>query len=213
MNDGNVSGLKFISSFNFYFRHQSNFLTFTHSLFPFIFLNDHEFTRQRWGKTNSDMPSVLERLATCPQLPYCSLSLPTVIPSLHCLRSAFAMFSFGVLCSWSFPIIAGAFQSSPELHSLPWGSPVFAGVPPCPPEFLLLPQSSCPLEFFGDSSRGFPCLLRAFLLFPMMLLSHHCQEHGIFLTFSLLFFTTFYVVLSLSEPLYSSAPNVLLSVF
>ena len=102
-----------------------------------------------------DVPSVLERLA----------SFPTALPvslQLSLLRDAFTMLSLEVLCPWSFPTVAGASQSSPELRSLPWSSPVFsralqslpelllvrrssslsAGVPPCPLEFLLVRRSS-----------------------------------------------------------------------
>ena len=124
------------------------------------------------------------------QSPY---SCPFFAMPSRCLRDAFAMLSLEVLCPWSFPTVTGASQSSAELRSLPWSSPVFsgvlqslpelllvrrssslsAGVPPCLPELLLLPQSPFPLEFFGDSSRSFPCLRRAFLLSPMMLLLHH----------------------------------------
>ena len=116
--------------------------------------------------SNSDVPSVLER----------PVSFPTALPvslqsSLLC--NAFAMFSLEVLCPWSFPTVAGASQTSAELRSLLRSSPVFARAPPCLPEFLLLPWSPFPSEFFGDSSRTFPCLLRAFLLSPMTLLLHH----------------------------------------
>ena len=90
-----------------------------------------------------DMPSVLERLTTCPQLPYCSLSLPTVIASSRCLHNAFTMFSLEVLCPWRFPIITGASQTSAELHSLPWSSLVFSGVLQSFPELLLVRRSSC----------------------------------------------------------------------
>ena len=40
-----VSGLKFILSFNLYFRHQTNFPTFTHPLFPLFSLNNHKLTQ------------------------------------------------------------------------------------------------------------------------------------------------------------------------
>ena len=47
-----VSRLKFILSFNFYFRHQTNFPTFTHPLFPLFSLNDHELTWWKQGETH-----------------------------------------------------------------------------------------------------------------------------------------------------------------
>ena len=105
-----------------------------------------------------DVPSVLEVLTRCPWLPYSYPSLPTILPPSQCLHDAFVTFSLEVLSPWSFPTVAGAFRSSAELRSLPWSSLVFsevlqflpefllvrrssslsAGVPPCPPEFLLL---------------------------------------------------------------------------
>ena len=129
------------------------------------------------------MPSVLERFASFPTALPVSLQL-----SLLCV--AFAMPS---QCSplkffvpgasllllelprlpRSFAVFPRVPQSSLELSSLLWSSPVFAGAPPCPPEFLLLPRSPFPSEFFGDSSQSFPCLPRAFLLSPMTLLLHH----------------------------------------
>ena len=136
--------------------------------------------------TYDDVPSVLERLVSFPT------ALPVSLQS-SLLRDAFVMLSLEVLCPWSFPTVAGASllllelpycrwsfpdfhgasQSSPEFPNLLRSSPVFARVPPCPPEYLLLPRSPFPSEFFGDSSRSFPCLQRAFLLSPMMLLLHH----------------------------------------
>ena len=110
-----------------------------------------------------DVPSVLERLT----------SFPTALPvslQLSLLRDAFAMPS---QCSPLKFFVPGASLLSLELRSLPRSSPVFTGAPPCPPELLLLPQSPFPSEFFGDSSRSFPCLRRAFLLSPMTLLLHY----------------------------------------
>ena len=114
------------------------------------------------------------------QLPYSSPSLPTVVPPLLSLCDAFVMFPFGDLLSLELPRLPRSFavfprvpQFSPEFSSLCRSSSLSTRVPPCPLEFLLLPQSPFPSEFFGDSSWSFPCLLRAFLLSPMMLLSHH----------------------------------------
>ena len=132
---------------------------------------------------HDDVPSVLERLA----------SFPTALPvslQLSLLRDAFAMPS---RCSplkffvpgasllllelprlpRSFAVFRGVPQSSPEFSGLRRSSSLSAGVPPCLPELLLLPRSPFPSEFFGDSSRSFPCLQRAFLLSPMTLLLHH----------------------------------------
>ena len=124
------------------------------------------------------MPSVLERLA----------SFPTALPvslQLSLLRDALAMLSFEVLCPWRFPIITGASQTSAELHSLLWSSPVFSRAPPCPPEFLLVRQSSylsarvrlCPEPLsLGVLQRFFmklPLSSESFLMSPMMLLLHH----------------------------------------
>ena len=109
-----------------------------------------------------DVPSVLERLA----------SFPTALPVSLQLSLLCVAFAMPLRCSplkffvpgasqtsvelrslpWSSPVFSGVPQSSPEFPSLLWSSPVFAGVPPCPPEFLLLPQSPFPSEFFGDSS-------------------------------------------------------------
>ena len=127
----------------------------------------------------NDMPSVLERLTSFPTALPVSLQL-SLLHYLFAMRDAFTMFPFGDLlllelpyCHWSFLDLRGALQSSLEFPSLLRSSPVFARAPPCPPEFLLLPQSPFPSEFFGDSLWGFPCLLRAFLLSPMTLLLHH----------------------------------------
>ena len=125
---------------------------------------------------DADVPSVLERLA----------SFPTALPvslQLSLLHTAFAMPS---RCSPLKFFVPGASLLSLELRSLPRSFTVFHGVPQSSPEFSSLCQSSSlstgvpatsseplPLEFFGDSSRSFPCLSRAFLLSPMMLLSHH----------------------------------------
>ena len=146
----------------------------------FFFCSSHYSIAQL---TLSDVPSVLERLA----------SFPTALPvslQLSLLRVAFAMPSG---CSplkffvpgasllslelprlpQSFAVFRGVPQSSPEFSSLCQSSSLSAGVPPCLPELLLLPRSPFPSEFFGDSSRSFPCLRRAFLLSPMTLLLHH----------------------------------------
>ena len=101
--------------------------------------------------------------------------------SLQLSQSSYScpFFAMPSRCSPLKFVVAGASQTSAELRSLPQSSPVFsgvlqsAGVPPCPPELLLLPRSPFPSEFFGDSSRSFPCLPRAFLLSPIMLLLHH----------------------------------------
>ena len=74
---------------------------------------------------------------------------------------------------WSFAVFPRVPRSSLEFSSLCQSSFLSAGAPPCLPEFLLLPQSPFPSEFFGDSLQGFPCLPRAFLSSPMMLLSRH----------------------------------------
>ena len=82
-----------------------------------------------------DVPSVLERLA----------SFPTALPvslQLSLLRDAFAMLSLEVLCPWSFPTVAGASQTSVELHSLPRSSPVFSRVLQSLPELLFVHRSS-----------------------------------------------------------------------
>ena len=143
------------------------------------------------------MPSVLERLASFPTAFPVSLQLSLLrvafVMPLRCSPLKFFAPGASLLSLElprllrSFPDFRGASQTSAELPRLPWSfsqssaefpsllqsSPVFAGVPPCPPEFLLLPQSPFPSEFFGDSSRGFPCLPRAFLLSPMTLLLYH----------------------------------------
>ena len=88
-----------------------------------------------------DVPSVLERLA----------SFPTALPvslQLSLLRIAFAMLSLEVLCPWSFPVFRRASQSSAEFPSLLRSSPVFAGVPPCPPEFLLVVRNMVFFKLF-----------------------------------------------------------------
>ena len=80
-----------------------------------------------------DVPSVLERLA----------SFPTALPvslQLSLLRVAFTMPS---RCSPLKFFVPGASQSSAEFPSLLRSSPVFAGAPPCPPEFLLIHRSCC----------------------------------------------------------------------
>ena len=77
------------------------------------------------------------------QLPYSSPSLPTVVPPLLSLRNAFAMFPFGDLYPWSFPIIAGAFWNSVEFPRLLQSLPVFPRVLQLLPEFLLPHRSSC----------------------------------------------------------------------
>ena len=130
-----------------------------------------------------DVPSVLERLA----------SFPTALPVSLQLSLLCAAFAMPLRCSplkffvpgasllspelprlpRSFAVFPGVPQSSPEFSSLCRSSSLSAGVPPCLPELLLLPQSPFPSEFFGDSSRSFPCLRRAFLLSPMTLLLHH----------------------------------------
>ena len=120
----------------------------------------------------------------CPQSWRCSqlvLSFPIAIPSLLCLCYAFVMFSFGVLCSWSFPIITGASWISTELPILLQSFPVFTKVsrfplmfPSCcqrfsfsarvltiAPELLLLHWSCCflPWRSFAMlplSSESFP---------------------------------------------------------
>ena len=77
------------------------------------------------------------------QSPYSSPSLPTAVPSSHCLCDAFAMLSLEVLCPWSFPTVPGASQTSTELRSLPQSSPVFSRVLQSLPELLLVRRSCC----------------------------------------------------------------------
>ena len=86
----------------------------------------------------------------CPQSWRCSqlvLSFPIAIPSLLCLCYAFVMFSFGVLCSWSFPIITGASWISTELPRLLQSFPVFTKVS----RFPLMFPSCC--QRFSFSAR------------------------------------------------------------
>ena len=102
-----------------------------------------------------------------------TMSMTTALPvslQLSLLHVAFAM---PLRCSPLKFFVPGASQTSAELCSLCRSSSLSAGVPPCLPEFLLLPWTPFPLEFFGDSSQSFPCLPRAFLLSPMTLLLHH----------------------------------------
>ena len=115
------------------------------------------------GKDPMTCPQSWRGSPASPQLSQSPYSCPSFAISSHCLRD---------VPLWR-STIAGASQTSAELHSLPWSSPVFPGVPQSLLEFLLLPRSPFPSEFFGDSVRGFPCLPRAFLLSPMMLLLHH----------------------------------------
>ena len=136
------------------------------------------------------MPSVLERLACFPTALPVSLQLSLLhvafaLP-LRCSPLKFFVPGASLLSlelprlPRSFAVFPGVPQSSPEFSSLCQSSSslcrsssLSAGVPPCPPELLLLPQSPFPSEFFGDSLRSFPCLRRAFLLSPMTLLLHH----------------------------------------
>ena len=139
--------------------------------------------RLREKRGNADVPSVLERLTSFPTalLVSLQLSLLHVAFTMHSRCSPLKFFVPGAsLLSlelprlpWSFTVFPGVPQSSPEFSSLCRSSSLSAGVPPCPPELLLLPQSPFPSEFFGDSSQSFPCLRRAFLLSPMTLLLHH----------------------------------------
>ena len=87
-----------------------------------------------------DVPSVLEVLTRRPWLPYSYPSLPTILPPLRCLCNVLPRSPSSLelpYCCWSFLVFRGTSQSSPEFPSLLQSSPVFAGVPPCPLEFLL----------------------------------------------------------------------------
>ena len=101
----------------------------------------------RYAAQVADSPGTL----TCPQswrgspaslqLSQSPYSCPSFAISSRCLRDAFAMFPFGDLYCWSFPDFRRASQSSLEFPRLLQSSSLSAGVPPCPPEFLLLPRS------------------------------------------------------------------------
>ena len=107
-----------------------------------------------------DMPSVLERFT----------SFPTALPVSLQLSLLCYLFAMPLQCSpleifipeaslsllelsrilWSFPDFCRASQSSPEFSSCCRSSSYLTGVPAFALEFLLLPWSSLPSEFFAD---------------------------------------------------------------
>ena len=143
------------------------------------------------------------------QSPY---SCPSFAISSQCLRNAFAMFPFGVLCRWSFPDFHGASQTSVELCSLPRSSPVFSGVLQSLPELLLVCRSS-------SLSAGAPPCLPEFLLvcrsccyslrapFPQS----SCHELAFFMFF-LPYFSSILTIFIRSDLILSTPPHLFQSI-